>query len=100
MATKVKSLFKNFLTAPSVADVQEAIELIYPLVLEFRKEKTKEDEFSLQKRRGQGRKRKHSDSVVKFEPDSDSFNEEDTSDNEDEYDEELEDEFSNEEDGI
>lgn len=40
------------ITAPSVADVQAAIEHIFPLVYEFRKEKTAEEmELHLAKRR-------------------------------------------------
>lgn len=45
-----------FFSAPSVNDVQQAIEHIYPLVYEFRKERTKEDEILLEQK--QGRKRK------------------------------------------
>jgi hypothetical protein len=47
-----------FLLAPSVADVQAAIEYIYPLVYEFKKERTKADLIALElKRRGKKRKR-------------------------------------------
>lgn len=35
------------ITAPNVASVQAAIEHIYPLVYEFRKERTAEDELTL-----------------------------------------------------
>jgi hypothetical protein len=41
-----------------VADVQAAIEYIFPLVYEYRKERTKEDVLALQlRRKGQKRKR-------------------------------------------
>uniref|UniRef100_A0A0A9ZFM7 TATA box-binding protein-like 1 n=1 Tax=Lygus hesperus TaxID=30085 RepID=A0A0A9ZFM7_LYGHE len=40
---KIFSTGSITVTAPSVSDVQRAIETIYPLVYEFRKEKTKED---------------------------------------------------------
>jgi hypothetical protein len=47
--------------APSVADVQAAIEYIFPLVYEYRKERTKEDLLALQlRRKGQKRKRSFS----------------------------------------
>lgn len=46
-------------SAPSVLDVQRAIETIYPLVYEFRKEKTKEDDVAVNIL---SRKRKHSTS--------------------------------------
>lgn len=36
-----------YITAPNVASVQAAIEYIYPLVYEFRKERTAEDELVL-----------------------------------------------------
>lgn len=49
--------------APSVADVQAAIEYIFPLVYEYRKERTKEDLLALQLRR-KGQKRKRSFSHV------------------------------------
>lgn len=35
------------ITAPNVAAVQAAIEYIYPLIYEFRKERTPEDELAL-----------------------------------------------------
>lgn len=41
-----------------MSDVQQAIEYIYPLVYQFRKERTKEDELLLQQKRMQGLKRK------------------------------------------
>lgn len=44
---KIFSTGSITVTAPSVLDVQRAIETIYPLVYEFRKEKTKEDEDTL-----------------------------------------------------
>lgn len=37
----------NHFSAPCVSDVQQAIEHIYPLVYQFRKERTKEDEILL-----------------------------------------------------
>ncbi|CAB0005825.1 unnamed protein product [Nesidiocoris tenuis] len=40
---KIFSTGSITITAPSVSDVQRAVETIYPLVYEFRKEKTKED---------------------------------------------------------
>jgi len=47
--------------APSVADVQAAIEYIFPLVYEYSKERTKEDLLALQlRRKGQKRKRSFS----------------------------------------
>ena len=47
--------------APSVADVQAAIEYIFPLVYEYRKERTKVDLLALQlRRKGQKRKRSFS----------------------------------------
>lgn len=36
-----------FVSAPSVADVQAAIEYIFPLVYEFRKERTPEEKAQL-----------------------------------------------------
>lgn len=36
-----------YITAPNVASVQAAIEHIYPLVYEFRKERSAEDELTL-----------------------------------------------------
>lgn len=44
--------------APSVNDVQQAIEYIYPLVYHFRKERSREDEILLERKQNQGRKRK------------------------------------------
>lgn len=40
-----------FFAAPSVADVQAAIEYIFPLVYEFRKERTKEEQEFLAKKK-------------------------------------------------
>lgn len=40
-----------FVAAPNVASVQAAIEHIYPLVYEFRKERTAEDEIALAARK-------------------------------------------------
>lgn len=55
---KIFSTGSITVTAPSVADVQAAIEYIFPLVYEFRKERSKEDLLALQwKRKGQKRKR-------------------------------------------
>lgn len=56
---KIFSTGSITVTAPSVLDVQQAIEHIYPLVLEFRKERSKEDEQLAEKRRG-ARKRTYS----------------------------------------
>ena len=56
-----------YVTAPNVAAVQAAIEHIYPLVYEFRKERTSEDEFALKKRKS-GLKRKR-DEFLEDEPD-------------------------------
>ncbi|XP_054282390.1 TATA box-binding protein-like 1 [Macrosteles quadrilineatus] len=55
---KIFSTGSITVTAPSVSDVQQAIEYIYPLVYQFRKERTKEDELLLQQKRMQGLKRK------------------------------------------
>jgi hypothetical protein len=60
-------------TAPSVADVQAAIEHIFPLVYEYRKERTKEDLLALQLRR-KGQKRKRSFAHIEIE-DNDDFEE-------------------------
>lgn len=49
-------------SAPSVSDVQKAIETIYPLVYEFRKERTKEDLID-----AISRKRKHPDDEQEVE---------------------------------
>lgn len=55
---KIFSTGSITVTAPSVADVQAAIEHIFPLVYEFKKERTKEDLALLQmKQRGVKRKR-------------------------------------------
>ncbi|XP_012527300.1 TATA box-binding protein-like 1 [Monomorium pharaonis] len=48
---KIFSTGSVTVTAPNVAAVQAAIEHIYPLVYEFRKERTSEDEFALKKRK-------------------------------------------------
>jgi len=56
--------------APSVADVQAAIEYIFPLVYEYRKEHTKEDLLAMQLRR-KGQKRKHSFSHIREIGDND-----------------------------
>uniref|UniRef100_A0A1B6DYM7 TATA box-binding protein-like 1 n=1 Tax=Clastoptera arizonana TaxID=38151 RepID=A0A1B6DYM7_9HEMI len=55
---KIFSTGSITVTAPSVSGVQQAIELIYPLVFEFRKERTKEDETLLAQKKLQGQKRK------------------------------------------
>ncbi|XP_039280045.1 TATA box-binding protein-like 1 [Nilaparvata lugens] len=55
---KIFSTGSITVTAPSVLDVQQAIEHIYPLVLEFRKERSKEDEQLAEKRRGAANARK------------------------------------------
>ncbi|XP_063236582.1 TATA box-binding protein-like 1 [Bacillus rossius redtenbacheri] len=54
---KIFSTGSITVTAPSVAAVQAAIEHIFPLVYEFRKERTKEDLLALQLKK-QGSKRK------------------------------------------
>nr|CAD7393769.1 unnamed protein product [Timema cristinae] len=46
-----KATLKIFSTAPSVADVQAAIEHIFPLVYEFRKERSKADILAMQLKR-------------------------------------------------
>lgn len=46
--------------APCVGNVQSAIEHIYPLVNEFRKERSPEDIRTMQAHRSQGAKRKRS----------------------------------------
>ncbi|CAH1970657.1 unnamed protein product [Acanthoscelides obtectus] len=48
---KIFSTGSVTVTAPSVADVQAAIEHIFPLVYEFRKERTKEEREALAKKR-------------------------------------------------
>lgn len=75
--TQPKATLKIFstgsvtVTAPSVADVQAAIEHIFPLVYEYRKERTKEDLLALQLRR-KGQKRKRSFAHIEIE-DNDDF---------------------------
>ncbi|KDR19315.1 TATA box-binding protein-like protein 1 isoform X2 [Zootermopsis nevadensis] len=70
--TQPKATLKIFstgsvtVTAPSVADVQAAIEHIFPLVYEYRKERTKEDLLALQLRR-KGQKRKRSFAHIEIE---------------------------------
>ncbi|PNF28240.1 TATA box-binding protein-like protein 1 [Cryptotermes secundus] len=77
--TQPKATLKIFstgsvtVTAPSVADVQAAIEHIFPLVYEYRKERTKEDLLALQLRR-KGQKRKRSFPHIEIE-DNDDFGE-------------------------
>jgi hypothetical protein len=65
--------FLLIVAAPSVADVQAAIEHIFPLVYEYRKERTKEDLLALQLRR-KGQKRKRSFAHIEIE-DNDDFGE-------------------------
>ncbi|KAL1490497.1 hypothetical protein ABEB36_013181 [Hypothenemus hampei] len=48
---KIFSTGSVTVTAPSVADVQAAIEHIYPLVYEFRKERSKEEQEAMNKRK-------------------------------------------------
>nr|AIY54302.1 TATA-box-binding protein 1 [Colaphellus bowringi] len=48
---KIFSTGSVTVTAPSVADVQAAIEYIFPLVYEFRKERTKEEKEALAKKK-------------------------------------------------
>uniref|UniRef100_A0A1B6GA63 TATA box-binding protein-like 1 n=1 Tax=Cuerna arida TaxID=1464854 RepID=A0A1B6GA63_9HEMI len=55
---KIFSTGSITVTAPCVNDVQQAIEYIYPLVYQFRKERTKEDELLASQKSAQGRKRK------------------------------------------
>uniref|UniRef100_A0A1B6MNQ1 TATA box-binding protein-like 1 n=1 Tax=Graphocephala atropunctata TaxID=36148 RepID=A0A1B6MNQ1_9HEMI len=57
---KIFSTGSITVTAPCVNDVQQAIEHIYPLVYQFRKERTKEDELLVSQKiaQAQGRKRK------------------------------------------
>lgn len=63
---KIFSTGSITVTAPSVLDVQQAVEYIFPLVYEFRKERTKEDDLVTDQKLAQshGRKRKlpHSES--------------------------------------
>jgi len=68
---KIFSTGSITVTAPSVNDVQQAIEHIYPLVYQFRKERTKEDELLLQQKRMQGMKRKATVALADSEDDSD-----------------------------
>lgn len=57
-------------TAPNVAAVQAAIEHIYPLVYEFRKERTAEDELALAtKKRKLGLNKRKLDEFLEDEPD-------------------------------
>ncbi|KAI5741926.1 hypothetical protein M8J77_001225 [Diaphorina citri] len=86
--TRPKATLKIFstggitVTAPSVSDVQQAIEHIYPLVYEFRKEKTAED-IILAEKRLKSKKRKLG---VKDEPEDFEeviLNEDDVSDEDD-----------------
>ncbi|KYN03795.1 TATA box-binding protein-like protein 1 [Cyphomyrmex costatus] len=67
---KIFSTGSVTVTAPNVASVQAAIEHIYPLVYEFRKERTPEDElaFTLKKRKLGLNKRKR-DEFLEDEPD-------------------------------
>ncbi|XP_067007889.1 TATA box-binding protein-like 1 [Anabrus simplex] len=64
---KIFSTGSVTVTAPSVADVQAAIEHIFPLVYEFRKERTKEDLLALQISRQRGQKRKRSSAHIEVE---------------------------------
>ncbi|XP_069677655.1 TATA box-binding protein-like 1 [Periplaneta americana] len=74
--TEPKATLKIFstgsvtVTAPSVADVQAAIEHIFPLVYEYRKERTKEDLLAMQLRR-KGQKRKRSFAHIEVEDNED-----------------------------
>jgi len=59
-----------YVIAPNVAAVQAAIEHIYPLVYEFRKERTPEDEFALtMKKRKLGLNKRKLDEFLEDEPD-------------------------------
>lgn len=54
-----------YIVAPNVAAVQAAIEYIYPLVYEFRKERTTEDELALTtKKRRMGLRKKRRDEFL------------------------------------
>jgi len=57
---KIFSTGSITVTAPCVGNVQSAIEHIYPLVNEFRKERSPEDIRTMQAHRSQGAKRKRS----------------------------------------
>ncbi|XP_020281245.1 TATA box-binding protein-like protein 1 [Pseudomyrmex gracilis] len=63
---KIFSTGSVTVTAPNVAAVQTAIEHIYPLVYEFRKERTLEDELTLKKRK---LSKKGQDEFLDDEPD-------------------------------
>lgn len=58
------------IAAPNVAAVQAAIEYIYPLVYEFRKERTAEDELALStKKRRLGLSKRTRDDEFLHDPD-------------------------------
>lgn len=83
---KIFSTGSITVTAPSVADVQAAIERIFPLVYEFRKERTKEDLLAMEwKRRGQKRKRSYTHIEIE-EPDGFEDPLMDTEDDDENYD--------------
>ncbi|XP_049800479.1 TATA box-binding protein-like 1 [Schistocerca nitens] len=85
---KIFSTGSITVTAPSVADVQAAIERIFPLVYEFRKERTKEDLLAMEwKRRGQKRKRSYTHIEIE-EPDGFEDPLMDTEDDDENYDSE------------
>jgi hypothetical protein len=75
-----------------VADVQAAIEHIFPLVYEYRKERTKEDLLALQlRRKGQKRKRSYGHIEIEdnvFDNDVEVVSDEDDDDDDDEEDDE------------
>lgn len=60
-----------YFLAPSVADVQAAIEHIFPLVYEFRKERTKEEKEALARK-----KQKQFGDVTVMEQECEEFEEE------------------------
>ncbi|KAL6258146.1 hypothetical protein P5V15_010069 [Pogonomyrmex californicus] len=67
---KIFSTGSVTVTAPNVAAVQAAIEHIYPLVYEFRKERTPEDELALTtKKRKLGLNKRNRDEFLEDEPD-------------------------------
>ncbi|EZA56257.1 hypothetical protein DMN91_009993 [Ooceraea biroi] len=67
---KIFSTGSVTVTAPNVAAVQAAIEYIYPLVYEFRKERSKEDELALTaKKRKLGSGKRKLDEFLEDEPD-------------------------------
>ena len=83
----------NFFLAPCVASVQAAIEYIFPLVYEFRKERTKEDIIALkrklrERRAKRGIKEYDEDEIILSTVDDDDVVEEDVEEIEDMEDDE------------